>query len=78
MEDPKRSSGKEGAAYGEELVADAHLIPAASLGQKEADDIKKYILFDAKPTTTIRFSVTELVVKPSPVVASFSSRNTKT
>uniref|UniRef100_A0A803MYV2 Uncharacterized protein n=2 Tax=Chenopodium quinoa TaxID=63459 RepID=A0A803MYV2_CHEQI len=61
-------------AYGEELVADAHLIPAASLGQNEADDIKKYILSDDNPTATIGFSGTELGVKPSPVVASFSSR----
>lgn len=61
-------------AYGEELVADAHFIPAASLGEKEADDIKKYILSDNKATATIGFSGTELGVKPSPVVASFSSR----
>uniref|UniRef100_A0A803N1F0 Uncharacterized protein n=2 Tax=Chenopodium quinoa TaxID=63459 RepID=A0A803N1F0_CHEQI len=75
----KRASGvgmilANSEAYGEELVADAHLIPAASLGQNEADDIKKYILSDDNPTATIGFSGTELGVKPSPVVASFSSR----
>lgn len=61
-------------AYGEELVADAHLIPAASLGLKGAEDIKKYISSGRKPTATIGFSGTELGVQPSPVVASFSSR----
>lgn len=61
-------------AYGEELVADAHLIPAASLGQKEAGDIKKYITSNKKPMATIGFSGTKLGVEPSPVVASFSSR----
>ncbi|XP_074273225.1 subtilisin-like protease SBT1.7 [Silene latifolia] len=62
------------AAYGEELVADAHLIPAASIGQKAGDWIKKYISSNSNPTATIGFSGTELGVGPSPVVAAFSSR----
>ncbi|KAL2895121.1 Subtilisin-like protease SBT1.7 [Bienertia sinuspersici] len=60
--------------YGEELVADAHLLPAASVGQKEGDNIKKYIESNDSPTATIGFSGTELGIQPSPVVASFSSR----
>lgn len=62
------------ATYGEELVADAHLIPAASLGEKAGDEIKKYISTDHTARATIGFSGTELGVKPSPVVAAFSSR----
>lgn len=61
-------------AYGEELVADAHLVPAASLGQKAGDEIKKYISSDHAARATIGFSGTQLGVQPSPVVAAFSSR----
>ncbi|KAL9243647.1 hypothetical protein vseg_017507 [Gypsophila vaccaria] len=61
-------------AYGEELVADAHLIPAASIGQKAGDWIKKYILSTSNPKATIGFSGTQLGVEPSPVLAAFSSR----
>ncbi|KAI4321066.1 hypothetical protein MLD38_034487 [Melastoma candidum] len=60
--------------YGEELVADAHLIPSAALGQKAGDEIKKYIFSDPSPTATIVSGGTELNVEPSPVVAAFSSR----
>lgn len=61
-------------SYGEELVADAHLIPAAAVGQTAGDAIKKYISSDPKPVATIAFGGTRLGIQPSPVVAAFSSR----
>ncbi|GAV68629.1 LOW QUALITY PROTEIN: Peptidase_S8 domain-containing protein/PA domain-containing protein, partial [Cephalotus follicularis] len=62
------------AAKGEELVADAHLLPATSVGQKSGDAIKKYISIESDPIVTILFEGTKVGVKPSPVVAAFSSR----
>lgn len=61
-------------SYGEELVADAHLIPTAAVGQIAGDAIKQYILSDSSPTATIASGGTQLGVQPSPVVAAFSSR----
>jgi subtilisin family serine protease len=66
------------AANGEELVADAHLLPATAVGQKEGDLIKSYILSDPNPTVTIIFGGTKVGIKPSPVVAAFSSRGPNT
>lgn len=61
-------------SYGEELVADAHLLPSAAVGQKTGDALKKYIDSDPNPTATIAPGTTKLGVQPSPVVAAFSSR----
>lgn len=62
------------ASNGEELVADCHLLPASSVGEKTGHAIKEYIRSSKKPTATIRFGGTVLGIKPSPVVAAFSSR----
>ncbi|CAA2958494.1 subtilisin-like protease [Olea europaea subsp. europaea] len=62
------------AANGEELVADAHLLPAIGMGQITGDAIKAYLLSDRNPTATIIFEGTKLGIEPSPVVAAFSSR----
>ncbi|KAJ4962338.1 hypothetical protein NE237_022277 [Protea cynaroides] len=62
------------AANGEELVADAHLLPATTVGEKTGDMIKAYISSDANPTATIIFGGTKVGISPSPVVAAFSSR----
>lgn len=62
------------AANGEELVADAHLLPATAVGQKFGDAIKNYLFLDPNPTVTILFEGTKVGVEPSPVVAAFSSR----
>ncbi|GLU20104.1 hypothetical protein SLE2022_363190 [Rubroshorea leprosula] len=62
------------AANGEELVADAHLLPATAVGQKDGDTIKSYLFSDPNPTATIIFEGTKVGVEPSPVVAAFSSR----
>ncbi|KAL0361028.1 UNVERIFIED_CONTAM: Subtilisin-like protease SBT1.7 [Sesamum radiatum] len=61
-------------AFGEELVADAHFIPTAAVGQIAGDEIKKYILSEPNPSATIASAGTQLGVQPSPVVAAFSSR----
>lgn len=61
-------------ANGEELVADAHLLPATAVGQKGGDEIKNYLFSDPKPTATILFEGTKVGIQPSPVVAAFSSR----
>ncbi|XVE70169.1 hypothetical protein DITRI_Ditri10aG0050600 [Diplodiscus trichospermus] len=60
--------------FGEELVADAHLLPSAAVGQKTGEAIKKYISSDHNPTAIIGPGTTKLGVQPSPVVAAFSSR----
>lgn len=60
--------------YGEELVADAHLLPSAALGLKAGAEIKKYVESDPNPTATIASGRTQLGVQPSPLVAAFSSR----
>ncbi|PKI42616.1 hypothetical protein CRG98_036998 [Punica granatum] len=60
--------------YGEELVADAHILPSAALGKKAADAVKRYASSDRNPTATIASGGTHLEVQPSPVVAAFSSR----
>ncbi|XP_052196714.1 subtilisin-like protease SBT1.7 [Diospyros lotus] len=62
------------AANGEELVADAHLLPATAVGQKSGDAIKQYLFSDPNPTVTVLFEGTKLGIEPSPVVAAFSSR----
>ncbi|XP_050291868.1 subtilisin-like protease SBT1.7 [Quercus robur] len=62
------------AANGEELVADAHLLPATAVGEKNDDIIKSYLFTDPNPTVTILFEGTKVGIQPSPVVAAFSSR----
>ncbi|CAN4092829.1 unnamed protein product [Withania somnifera] len=62
------------AANGDELIADAHLLPATTVGQTTGEAIKKYLTSDPNPTVTILFEGTKVGIKPSPVVAAFSSR----
>lgn len=62
------------AANGDELVADAHLLPATAVGEKSGDAIKSYLFSDPNPTATILFEGTKVGIQPSPVVAAFSSR----
>lgn len=62
------------AANGEELVADSHLLPAVAVGRIVGDQIREYVTSDPNPTAVLSFSGTVLNVRPSPVVAAFSSR----
>ncbi|GMI78271.1 Subtilisin-like Serine protease 1.7 [Hibiscus trionum] len=62
------------AANGEELVADAHLLPATAVGQKSGDAIKGYLFSNPNPIVSILFEGTKVGIEPSPVVAAFSSR----
>ncbi|GFQ04569.1 subtilisin-like protease PjSBT1.7.3 [Phtheirospermum japonicum] len=59
---------------GDELVADAHLLPATAITAKTRRQIKKYLSSAHSPTATIEFDGTKLGVQPSPLVAAFSSR----
>lgn len=62
------------AANGDELVADAHLLPATAVGETTGKTIKEYLFSDSNPTVTILFEGTKVGIEPSPVVAAFSSR----
>ncbi|KAA8539843.1 hypothetical protein F0562_026535 [Nyssa sinensis] len=61
-------------ANGEELVADCHLLPAVMVGETEGKAIKYYALKNSNATATLAFLGTRLGIRPSPVVAAFSSR----
>lgn len=61
-------------ASGEELVADSHLLPAVAVGKIAGDKIRKYIFSNRNPKAVLRFGGTVVGVRPSPVVAAFSSR----
>ncbi|XP_024992799.1 subtilisin-like protease SBT1.7 isoform X2 [Cynara cardunculus var. scolymus] len=60
--------------FGEELVADTHLILSVAIGHRAGDVIKSYIVSDHNPTAEITPGGTQLGIEPSPVVAAFSSR----
>ncbi|KAF8722091.1 hypothetical protein HU200_022726 [Digitaria exilis] len=66
------------AANGQELVADAHILPAAGVGEREGTAIKSYVASVPNPTATIVVAGTQVGVRPSPVVAAFSSRGPNT
>ncbi|CAA0834499.1 Subtilisin-like protease SBT1.7 [Striga hermonthica] len=59
---------------GEELILDAHLLPAVDVGQKAGDEMRKYLSTNHNPTAMILLGRTRFGVEPSPVVANFSSR----
>nr|KYP52418.1 Subtilisin-like protease [Cajanus cajan] len=59
---------------GEELVAEAHLLPASAVGFKAAKALKEYLTSTQKPTATLVFQGTRVGIKPAPVVTAFSSR----
>ncbi|EYU28325.1 hypothetical protein ABFS82_12G129000 [Erythranthe guttata] len=62
------------AESGEELVADSHLLPAVAVGRKIGDEIRRYVKTARNPRASLSFAGTVVNVKPSPVVAAFSSR----
>ncbi|KAL6575551.1 hypothetical protein OROHE_000928 [Orobanche hederae] len=65
---------------GEELVAGEVLqskndfLPLLAVGRKVGDAVKEYVKSTKRPTALLTFGEMEVNVKPSPVVASFSSR----
>ncbi|GAB2294068.1 hypothetical protein Dimus_028285 [Dionaea muscipula] len=59
---------------GEELVADCHFLPALAVGASEGNLIKHYANTNPNATANIAFLGTRIGVRPSPVVAAFSSR----
>lgn len=65
-------------ASGEELVADSHTLPAVAVGRKMGDAIREYAKTAKNPTAVLSFGGTVVNVKPSPVVAAFSSRGPNT
>ncbi|KAH0460698.1 hypothetical protein IEQ34_011361 [Dendrobium chrysotoxum] len=66
------------AANGEELIADSHLLPVVALGWEEGDKVRKYATSDSNPTALLTFGGTVVDIRPSPVVAAFSSRGPNT
>ncbi|OMP00479.1 hypothetical protein COLO4_12644 [Corchorus olitorius] len=58
---------------GEELFADAHILPASSLGASAGKAIKKYLNSTKTPTASITFKGT-VYGKAAPIMAGFSSR----
>ncbi|CAN6299533.1 unnamed protein product [Urochloa humidicola] len=66
------------AASGEELVADSHLLPAVAVGRTVGDEIREYAARGGRPMAMLSFGGTVLGVRPSPVVAAFSSRGPNT
>ncbi|KAE8674165.1 Subtilisin-like protease SBT1.7 [Hibiscus syriacus] len=63
------------AENGEELLSDAHLIPATMVGEAAGSKILEYIKTSQSPTATISFRGTVISPSPpSPKVAAFSSR----
>ncbi|GER38084.1 subtilase family protein, partial [Striga asiatica] len=60
---------------GEELEADAHMIPATMVGAKSGRGIRRYLLsYRSNAKATLLRGITRVDVKPSLVVAAFSSR----
>uniref|UniRef100_R7WAQ1 Uncharacterized protein n=1 Tax=Aegilops tauschii TaxID=37682 RepID=R7WAQ1_AEGTA len=66
------------AASGEELVADSHLLPAVAVGKSTGDKIRDYAQRGGRPMAMLSFGGTALGIRPSPVVAAFSSRGPNT
>ncbi|XP_027913111.1 subtilisin-like protease SBT1.7 [Vigna unguiculata] len=59
---------------GEELVADAHLLPTAAVGFEASKAIKMYLQQTQNPTATLVFEGTKVGIKPSPIVSAYSAR----
>ncbi|XP_031494929.1 subtilisin-like protease SBT1.7 [Nymphaea colorata] len=59
---------------GSQLQAEAHFLPTVTVSSKNGDEILRYILSNPRPRVTIMTGRTRVGVRPSPVIASFSSR----
>ncbi|XP_057764063.1 subtilisin-like protease SBT5.6 [Salvia miltiorrhiza] len=65
-------------ANGDELAADAHLLPATAVNYQNALKIIDYIHSSEAPTAYIVPGTTLLDIKPAPFMAAFSSRGPST
>ncbi|XP_022143461.1 subtilisin-like protease SBT5.4 [Momordica charantia] len=63
---------------GDELLADAHLLPASHVSYADGELIFQYIKSTKIPMAYMTHVKTELGVKPAPFMASFSSRGPNT
>ncbi|KAF8696294.1 hypothetical protein HU200_037199 [Digitaria exilis] len=61
-------------AYGSEVPVDAHVLPGTAVSAADAKTILNYINSSSNPTATLDPSRTVVDVRPSPVMAQFSSR----
>ena len=55
-------------------MSNSHLLPTVAVGRKAGDLIKEYVRSNPNPTALLSFGGTLLDMRPSPVVAMFSSR----
>ncbi|KAG8377524.1 hypothetical protein BUALT_Bualt08G0041900 [Buddleja alternifolia] len=62
--------------FGQELVADAHFIPTAAVGQIAGDQIKKYIYSEPNPTARLHLGHSAWEFTTTPVVAAFLFQRT--
>jgi hypothetical protein len=60
--------------YGSEVPVDAHVLPGTAVSNADVDTILKYINSSANPSAYLDRSRTVVDVRPSPVMAQFSSR----
>ncbi|XP_059625325.1 subtilisin-like protease SBT1.5 [Cornus florida] len=64
---------------GDEFISpDPHVIPGMSIAHSARETVLRYINSSSNPKATIIFRGTQVGVKPSPMVASFSSRGPNT
>ncbi|XBI65563.1 hypothetical protein VPH35_045384 [Triticum aestivum] len=60
--------------YGSEVPVDAHVLPGTAVSMADVDTILSYINSSTNPAAYLERSRTVVDVKPSPVMAQFSSR----
>ncbi|KAF6175831.1 hypothetical protein GIB67_003319 [Kingdonia uniflora] len=60
--------------YGNEVAADAHVLPTSHIPASDAPTLFSYINSTKSPKAYITRAITQLDTKPAPVMASFSSR----
>lgn len=61
-------------AFGGEVPVDAHVLPGTAVSSVDVNAIIRYINSSSSPTAVLDPSRTVVDVKPSPVMAQFSSR----
>ncbi|OEL28360.1 Subtilisin-like protease SBT5.6 [Dichanthelium oligosanthes] len=61
-------------AFGTEVPVDAHVLPGTAVSAADAKTILSYINSSSSPTAVLGPSTTVVDVRPSPVMAQFSSR----